>query len=48
MKRWLIFGAAAIGSVGLLGLGASSGAGLYYAAGHGTGCADCHRDVGAH
>jgi Cytochrome c3 len=42
MKRWLILGAAAIGSVVLLGLGGSYGANLYYAAGHGTGCADCH------
>jgi len=29
MKRWLIFGAAAIGAVVLLGLGGSYGAGLY-------------------
>jgi hypothetical protein len=47
MKRWLIFGALAIASVGLLGLGGSFGANLYYAAGHGTACSDCH-EMSAH
>jgi hypothetical protein len=42
MKRWLILGAVAIGSVALLGLGGTYGANLYYAAGNGTACADCH------
>jgi hypothetical protein len=47
MKRWLIFVAVAIASVGLLGLGGSYGASLYYAAGHGTACSDCH-EMSAH
>ena len=33
---------AGIGSLVALGLGANYGAGLYYAAGHGSACADCH------
>ena len=42
MKRWLIIGAMAVGAVALLGLGGTYRANLYYAAGHGSGCADCH------
>ena len=47
MKRWLIIGAVAIGSVALLALGGTYGASLYYAAGHGSACADCH-EMSAH
>ena len=42
MKRWLIPGFVVLGSVALAGLAAQYGASLYYAAGHGAACADCH------
>ncbi len=42
MKGWFTLGAMAIGTLALLGLGGTYGANLYYAAGHGSACADCH------
>ncbi len=42
MKRWLIFGTLATASVALLAVGSTYGTNLYYAAGHGTACSDCH------
>lgn len=42
MRRWIIFGAVAIGVAVLLAVGGNYGASLYYAAGHGSACADCH------
>jgi hypothetical protein len=42
MRRWLIFATAAIGAAVLVAVGGNYGAGLYYAAGHGSACADCH------
>ncbi len=42
MKRWLIICGFAICSVTLLAVGVTQGASLYYAAGHGAACADCH------
>jgi hypothetical protein len=47
MKRWLAFSTLAIGSLTLLGLGGIYGSNLYYAAGHGSACADCH-EMSAH
>lgn len=42
MKRWLILAGILVASLALLGLGGNYGAHLYYAAGHGDHCADCH------
>lgn len=42
MKITLLTVGLALGSVTVLGLAGNYGAGLYYAAGHGTACADCH------
>jgi hypothetical protein len=42
MKRLLILGTIAVCSVGLLAAGGWYGTSLYYAAGHGDACADCH------
>jgi hypothetical protein len=42
MKRFLVFGAGAACLLALLAMGGTYGANLYYAAGHGTACADCH------
>jgi hypothetical protein len=42
MRAWLKFGGVLLGAAGLLALGGSFGANLYYAAGHGSACADCH------
>jgi hypothetical protein len=47
MKRWLVLGSLAIGSLAVLGLGGTYGATLYYAAGHGSACSDCH-EMSAH
>jgi hypothetical protein len=47
MKRWLIFGALATASAALLAVGGTYGTSLYYAAGHGTACSDCH-EMSAH
>ena len=47
MKRWLIFGTVALGAAFLLALAGNYGASLYYAAGHGSACADCH-EMSAH
>jgi hypothetical protein len=47
MRRVLLLGLVAIGALGLLGAAGNYGAGLYYAAGHGSACADCH-EMSAH
>ena len=47
MKRWIIFGTLAIASAALLAVGGTYGTSLYYAAGHGTACSDCH-EMSAH
>jgi hypothetical protein len=42
MRRLLFIGTMAVCLLGLLAVGGTYGANLYYAAGHGTACADCH------
>ncbi|HWG21979.1 MAG TPA: hypothetical protein VG225_15720 [Terracidiphilus sp.] len=42
MRRILLLSAFAAGAAASLALAGTYGATLYYAAGHGTGCADCH------
>ena len=46
MKRFLVFGASTACLLALLAMGGTYGANLYYAAGHGTACADCHEMAG--
>src|SRR5579863_10637897 len=41
MKR-LFLVLVGLGAVALVGLGGTFGANLYYSAGHGTACSDCH------
>jgi len=42
MRRRLILGGVAVVAVACLAVAGNYGAALYYAVGHGTGCADCH------
>lgn len=42
MKRWWITAATALCSTALLAVGGNYGASVYYAANHGSHCADCH------
>lgn len=42
MKAWITIGAMAAGAVALLAVAGTYGANLYYSAGHGSACADCH------
>jgi hypothetical protein len=47
MRRWLSIGFVSAGVVALLAVAGTSGANFYYAAGHGSACADCH-EMSAH
>ncbi len=47
MKRFLLLALIGIGSLAVLGFAGNYGAGMYYAAGHGAACADCH-EMSAH
>ncbi len=47
MKRFLLMAVVAFGCIAVLGFAGNYGAGLYYAAGHGSACADCH-EMSAH